>query len=54
MNVGLWVVVNGQPLTGTAKWVDILNVNEIQKQIVLYLLLRNVIDRHLKIFYRVP
>jgi hypothetical protein len=50
MNVGFWVVVNGQPLTGTAKWVDILNVNEINKQNVLYHLLRNVIDRKLKIF----
>jgi hypothetical protein len=26
MSVGLGVVVNGQPLTGTAKWADILNV----------------------------
>jgi len=26
MNVGLGVVVNGQPLTGTAKWADILKV----------------------------
>jgi len=43
MNVGLGVVVNGQPLTGTAKWADILKVYEIDKQNMLYRLhlLRN-------------
>ena len=45
MNVGLGVVVNGQPLTGTAKWADILKVYEINKQNVLYCQLRNVNDR---------
>ena len=48
MNVGFGVVVNGQPLTGTAKWADILKGYETDKQNVLYLLLRNVSDRHLK------
>ena len=50
MNVGLGVVVNGQPLTGTAKWADILKVYEIDKQNVLYRQLRRVTDRHLKPF----
>ena len=50
MNVGLGVVVNGQPLTGTAKWADILKVYEIDKQNVLYHHLCNVTDRHLKPF----
>ena len=50
MNVGLGVVVNGQPLTGTAKWADILKVYEIDKQNVLYRQLRQVTDRHLKPF----
>jgi len=49
MNVGLGVV-NGQPLTGTAKWADILKVYETDKQNVLYHLLHNVTDRHLKPF----
>ena len=48
MNVGLGVVVNGQPLTGTAKWADILKGYEIDKQNVLYRPLRNVTDRHPK------
>jgi len=48
MNVGLGVVVNGQPLTGTAKWADILKVYEIDKQNVLYRQLCRVTDRHLK------
>ena len=50
MNVGLGVVVNGQPLTDTAKWADILKVYEIDKQNVLYRQLRQVTDRHLKPF----
>ena len=52
MNVGLGVVVNGQPLTGTAtaKWADILKVYELDKQNVLYRQLRKVTDRHLKPF----
>ena len=44
MNVGLGIVVNGQPLTGTAKWADILKVYETDKQNVLYHLLCNVTD----------
>jgi hypothetical protein len=52
MNVGLRVVVNGQPLIGTAKWADILKVYEIDKQNVLYHVTRNVTDRHLKPFAR--
>jgi selenocysteine-specific translation elongation factor len=31
MNVGLGVVVNGQSLTGTAKWADILKVYETDR-----------------------
>jgi hypothetical protein len=54
MNVGLGVVVNGQPLNGTAKWADILKVYEIDKQNVLYCLLRKVTDRHLKPFAQMP
>ena len=27
MNVGLWVDINGQPLTGTAKWADNITLN---------------------------
>jgi hypothetical protein len=50
MNVGLGVVVNGQPLTGTAKWTDILKVYETDKQNVLYHQLCSVTDRHLKPF----
>ena len=50
MNVGLGVVVNGQPLTGTAKWADILKVYELDKQNVLYRVMHHVTDRHLKPF----
>jgi hypothetical protein len=50
MNVRLGVVVNGQPLIGTAKWADILKVYKIDKQNVLYRVLHNVTDRHLKPF----
>jgi len=50
MNVGLGVVVNGQPLTGTAKWADILKVYETDKQNVSYRQLQNVTDRRLKPF----
>jgi hypothetical protein len=50
MNVGLGVVVNRQPLTGTAKWADILKVYELDKQNVLYRVMRHVTDRHLKPF----
>ena len=50
MNVGLVVVVNGQPLIGTAKWADILKVYELDKQNVLYRQLRKVTGRHLKPF----
>ena len=32
MNVGLGVFVNGQPLTGTAKWADILKVYNLTKR----------------------
>jgi len=49
MNVGLGVV-NGQPLTGTAKWADILKVYELDRQNVLHRVLRSVTDRHLKPF----
>jgi hypothetical protein len=31
-NVGLGVLVNGQPLTGNVKWADVLKVYEIDKQ----------------------
>jgi len=31
LSVGLGVVINRQPLTGTAKWADILKVYEIDK-----------------------
>ena len=48
--LGFGVVVNGQPLTGTAKWADILKVYETDKQNVLYRQLRQVTDRHLKPF----
>jgi len=50
INVGLGVVVNGQPLTGTAKWADMLKVHELDKQNVLYCQLHKVTDRHLKPF----
>jgi len=50
MNVGLGVVVNGQPLTGTAKWAHILKVYELDKRNMLYRQLRKVIDRHMKTF----
>ena len=50
MNVGLGVVVNGEQLTGTAKWADILKVYELDKQNVLYCQLCKVTDRHLKPF----
>jgi hypothetical protein len=50
MSVGIGVVVNGQPLIGTAKWADILEVYEIDKQNVLYRQLHNVTDRNLKPF----
>ena len=48
--LGFGVVVNGQPLTATAKWADIWQVQEIDKQNVLYCQLRQVTDRHLKPF----
>jgi len=54
MNVGLGVVVNGQPLTGTAKWADILKVYELDKQNELYHQLCKVTDRHLKHLHRMP
>ena len=54
MNVGLGVVVNGQPLTGTAKWADILKVYELYKQNVLYRQMRKVTERHLKLLHRMP
>jgi len=54
MNVGLGIVVNGQPLTGTAKWADILKVYELDKQNVLYRQLCKATDRHLKILHRMP
>jgi hypothetical protein len=54
MNVGLGVVVNGQPLTGTAKWADILKVYELDKQNVLYRVMRHVTDRHLKLLHKMP
>ena len=50
MNVGLGVVVNGKPLTGTAKWADILKVYELNKQNVLYRVMCHVTNRHLKPF----
>ena len=46
-DVGFRVVVNGQKLTDTTKWADILKVYDTDKQNVLYLLC-NVTDRHLK------
>jgi hypothetical protein len=33
MNVGFEVVVNGEELTGTANWANILNLYETDKQI---------------------
>jgi len=45
MNVRLGVVVNGQPLTGTAKWADISKAYELDKQNVLYHQLRNLLHR---------
>jgi hypothetical protein len=45
--VGFEVVVNGQKLTGTTKWADILKVYEIDKENIPYLLC-NVTDRQLK------
>jgi len=50
MNVGLGDVVNGQPLTGTAKWADVLKVYELDKQNVLYCQLCKATDRHQKPF----
>jgi hypothetical protein len=50
MDVGFGVVVNGQPVTGTAKWADILKVYELDKQNVLYRVMCHVTDRHLKTF----
>jgi hypothetical protein len=47
MDVGFEAVVNGEELTGTAKWADILKLNETDKQNVLYCLLCDVTDRHL-------
>jgi len=44
--LGLETAVNGQPLTGTAKWADILKVYEIDKRNVLH----NVTERRLKPF----
>jgi hypothetical protein len=44
--LGLGIAVNGQPLTGTAKWADILKVYEIDTWYVLH----NVTERHLKPF----
>jgi len=52
--LGLGVIVNGQPLTGTGKWADILKVCELDKLNVLYHVLRNVTDRHLKPLHRIP
>ena len=47
MNVWLGVV-NGQRLSGAAKWADI--VYEFDNQSVLYHLLHNVIERYVKPF----
>ena len=47
LNVGLGVVIYGQPFTGTAKWADLLKVYETDIQNMLYHLLHNVTDRHL-------
>jgi hypothetical protein len=45
----VWLgVVNGQRLSGAAKWADI--IYEIDNQSVLYHLLHNVIDGYLKCF----
>jgi hypothetical protein len=41
------VVVNGEELTGTAKWANILKLYEIDKQNVLYRLLHDVTNRRL-------
>jgi hypothetical protein len=51
-NVWLGVVLNGQRLSGAAKWADI--VYETDKQNVLYHMLHNVNDRHLKVLHRMP
>jgi hypothetical protein len=50
MNVWIGVVVNGQPLTGTDKWADILKVYETDKQNVPYRVMCHVTDRYLKPF----
>jgi len=50
MKVGLGILVNGQPLTGTANWAGVLKMYETDQQNVLYHLLHNVTDRHLKTF----
>jgi hypothetical protein len=46
-NVGLGVV-NGQGLSGAAKWADIMY--EIDNQSVLFPLLHNMVERYLKRF----
>jgi len=47
-NIWLGVVVNGQRISGAARWADIMYA--IDHQSVLYRLLHNVIDRYLKHF----
>jgi hypothetical protein len=47
LNLGCWITINSEQLTGTAKWEDILKLYETDKQNVLYHLLPNVKHRHL-------
>jgi hypothetical protein len=54
MNFGLGVDVNGQTLTGTAKWADILKMCETDKRNVMYRVLNNMTDRHVKRLHRMP
>ena len=37
LNLGCGITINSKPLTGTAKWDDMLKLCEIDKQNVLYL-----------------
>ena len=47
LNLGCGITVNGEGLTGSAKWEDILKVYEFDKQNVLYHLLLTMIHSHL-------
>jgi hypothetical protein len=52
LNLGFKITINGEGLTGTAKWQDILKLYETDKQNVLYHLLPIVMHKHLNLGFQ--